>query len=68
MKNKITPIVRYEVTTKDEYIYIKVGTYNSSYQLKLDEEGLVLDVVHENGELTAVFHCVNDEELCEEDT
>jgi hypothetical protein len=60
-------VKNYTVTIKDEYLYIKVEGYARSYQLKLEDEGLVLDVVSEKEDtLEPIYHGTNDEELvCE---
>jgi len=58
-------IKNYTVKRNGEYLYIKVKGYSHYYQLKLEDEGLVLDLVSSNdkGILSDLFHCVNDEVL-----
>jgi len=65
MKKVIHKSGKYTVLIKDQYLIIKHKDYAPvEYQLKLEDEGLVLDVVpggHSN--LRAVFHCLNADEL-----
>lgn len=63
---------QYNIEIKDEYIYILVQDYKKYYQLKLEDEGLVLDVINPNPEdktvevMESLCHCLNDEVLEEE--
>lgn len=50
----------YSVTIEGQYLYITVEGWEGYYQLKLDDEGLVLDFV--NGEeLYSLFHFAHGE-------
>lgn len=52
----------YEINIDHNYIYIKHKNHANFYQIKLDDEGLVVDI-DDNGDLVELFHCVNDEVL-----
>lgn len=58
------PIIygKYTVTFENGYLFIKHSDFQQNiYQLKLEDEGLVLDVV--GAELQTLFHCMNSEVL-----
>ena len=51
----------YEIKIENEYIYITTPDGDFHYQLKLESEGLVLDVVSEDtGVMMDLFDCMNE--------
>jgi len=62
---KTIKVKNYTVKIEGEYIHINVKGYARSYQLKLENEGLVLDVVSEKEGLIEEHHCCHETLVCE---
>jgi len=66
-KSKFAP-GKYTVIVKYPYLIIKHADYpDAYYQLKLEDEGLVLDAVFNNSStMESLFHCMNSETFVED--
>ena len=54
----------YSVEISEGYIYLEVKGYDSVYQIKMEDEGLVIDTQHSD-RYSVLFHCTHDEALLE---
>jgi len=54
---------KYTIVAKHNYIYIHHEDHDGGYQLKFEENGLVLDKSTKTGFLIEMYHCMNSEVL-----